>query len=66
MDQFLKDFLYIGVFFISAVVIAWLYIQYIKCRFKEIFEIKPKPVQITPVFVIAEPVYETNEVALIL
>jgi hypothetical protein len=65
MDQSIKDLLYIGIFFILAVVVAWLYIQYIKCRFKEIFEIKPKPIQIKPVFVIAEPVYETNEVALV-
>lgn len=65
MNQTFVDLLFIGLFFSLGILIAWLYIQYLKCRFKEVFEIKPRPVQIQPVFVIAEPVYKTNEVALI-
>lgn len=65
MNQTLVDLFFIALFFFLAVLISWLYIQYLKCRFKEIFQTKPQPVKVQPVFVIAEPVYETNEVALV-
>ena len=63
MDQLLMDIIFIFIFFIAACCCALVYIEWLKYRFKIIFQ--KNPVKIKPVFVVAEPVYETNEVVLV-
>lgn len=63
MDQLLMDLLFILCFFLSAGCCALVYIEWLKYRFKIIFQ--KNPIKIQPVFVEAEPVYETNEVVLV-
>ena len=57
------DILIILLFFTGACCCALIYIEWLKYKFKIIFQ--KNPVKIKPVFVLAEPVYETNEVVLV-
>lgn len=58
--ELLDEILIICGFFCFAFVCAWLYIECLKYRFKEMFA---KPVQVQPVYVVAEPVFESTEIA---
>lgn len=58
--EVLVEILIICGFFCSALLCAWLYIEFIKCKFKIIFS---KPTQVQPAYVVAEPVFESTEIA---
>ncbi len=56
------EILIICSFFCSALLCAWLYIEFIKCKFKIIFS---KSAQVQPAYVVAEPVFQTDELAVV-
>tara|TARA_X000000950_G_C13353086_1_gene433234 strand:- start:164 stop:352 length:189 start_codon:yes stop_codon:yes gene_type:complete len=60
--ELLDEILIICGFFCFAFVCAWLYIEFIKCKFRIIFS---KPAKVQPAYVVAEPVFQTTEIAVV-